>query len=125
MKKSQTWSMDAMIAIGVFISAIFVVYLIFSGSKESKAEELEKDANKVLGSIVAEGSEVAIVEGIELNEEKLQQLINEQYLDLKKKIRTENDFCIFLEDEDEKIIYLNGKVGIGSDIIKISDEPCG
>jgi len=124
MKKSQIWSIDIMLAIVVFIGAIFVAYSILSGSKGSAAKDLEQDANKVLSSIASEDSEVSIVNGVELDETKLQQLLGEDYNAIKEKIRAGSDFCIFLEDEEGNIVYISNKPGIGSDKIEISGVPC-
>ena len=125
MKKSQTWSMDITLAIAIFIGSILTIYLLFQGNKEGSAKRLEHDANKVLDSISSQNSQVGIVNGINIDEQKLKNLIQTQYPDLKNKIKSDSDFCIFLEDENGKIVYLEGKAGIGSDRIKISGQPCG
>ena len=124
MKKSQTWSMDIMLAAVIFIGAIFVVYSFLQGNKGSNAKQLEQDANKVLDNIAAQDSPVGVVNGINIDEQKLQKLIDEPYPDLKDKIKVNSDFCIYLEGENGKTIYLSGKPGIGSSKIKISDQPC-
>lgn len=117
--------MDIMIAVGVFIVTIFLFYAIFNSNQEIVAEELEKDAIKVLKNIDSENPDVGIVEGIEADEVKLQELLGESYSVIKAKIRAEKDFCIFLEDENGDIIYLSpGQPGIGSSKIRISDIPC-
>ena len=60
-----------------------------------------------------------------MNETKLEQLLGEDYKTIKERIRTEKDFCIFLEDENGDIVYISpGQLGIGSDKIKVSDVPC-
>ena len=117
--------MDIMIAAMVFIGAIFVIYAIFTGNhQESTAEELEKDASKVLKSVSSEDPDVGIMDGIEVDEAKLQQLLGEDYNAIKEKIRADKDFCIFLEDEVGNVIYVSNKPGIGSDEIMVSDAPC-
>ena len=117
--------MDVTLAIVIFVGAIFVFYAIFAGNQESTAEELEKDASKVLKSVSSEDSGVGIMDGIEVDEAKLQQLLGEDYNTIKEKIRADNDFCIFLEDEQGNVIYVSNKPGIGSGKIKISNQPCG
>jgi len=116
--------MDIMLAIVIFIGAIFFFYAFFDGNQESTAKDLGADASKVLESIASEDPDVGIVGGIEVNETKLEQLLGEDYDTIKKKIRAEKDFCIFLEDEDGDIIYISGEPGIGSGKIKISGTPC-
>src|SRR3989338_2669625 len=124
-KRSQAVSMDVTLAIVIFVGAIFVFYAIFAGNQESTAEELEKDASKVLKSVSSEDSGVGIMDGIEVDEAKLQQLLGEEYNTIKEKIRVDKDFCIFLEDEQGNVIYVSNKPGIGSGKIKISNQPCG
>ena len=115
MKTSQAWSMDIMLAFIIFIGTIFIFYSIISGKHVDKEEELREDASIVLGGL-----------NITENISQIEELIYEAYPDLKKKLRTENDFCIFLEDEDGNIIYIRpDQPGIGSKKIMISDEPCG
>ena len=125
MKRSQAVSMDVMLAIVIFIGTIFVFYVIFSASQTKTDKVLEKDASRVLKSVSSEGSDVGIMDGTELDEAKLEQLLGEDYKAIKDRIRTEKDFCIFLEDENGDIVYTSpGQPGIGSDKIKISDVPC-
>lgn len=125
MKRSQAVSMDVMLAIVIFIGTIFVFYAIFNTNQTDTAKELEKDASKVLKSVSSKGSNVGIIDGIEINEAKLEQLLGENYETIKEKIRAEKDFCIFLEDESGDIVYLSpGQTGIGSSNIIISDVPC-
>lgn len=123
-KKSQTWSMDIMLAVVIFIGAIFVVYSILSGNKGDTAKTLQEDAALVLGKLASEDSEISIVDGVELNDAKLQELLATEYPELKEKIRAGNDFCIFLEDSEGNLIYISSKPGIGSGKIKISDQAC-
>jgi len=124
--KSQAFSMDIMIALVIFIGTIFLFYSILTGSEEAKTGELEDEASIVLDNIASEDSEVSIVDGITVDEAKLEELLGMEYSEIKDKLRVENDFCFFLEDEGGNVIYIEaGKPGIGSDKIKISDEPCG
>lgn len=125
MKTSQAWSIDIMIAIVVFIGTIFVFYSVIEGKQDSKPEELKDDASIVLKNVVSEDPDVGIMDGSVVNETKLQQLLGKDYATIKERIRVENDFCIFLEDENGDIIYISpGQPGIGSNKIKISDVPC-
>jgi len=94
------------------------------------AKEEEKKEDSVYDEegrekLVSEDSNIGILVGTEIDETKLQQLLGEDYETIKEKMRVENDFCIFLEDENGDIIYISpGQPGIGSDKINISDIPC-
>lgn len=114
MKKSQAWSMDIMIAMVIFIGVIFVFYTILSTNEGDKIVELKDDA-----LVIAEN--INITKNISLIEE----LLREDYSELKKKLRVKNEFCIFIEDEAGNVIYLSqDRPGIGSGKIKISDVEC-
>ena len=89
MKKSQTWSMDLMIAMVIFIGVIFVFYIILSTNGDNKIRELKDDA-----LIVAENINIT------KNISQIEELLGEDYSELKRKLRVKNEFCIFLEDEE-------------------------
>ena len=115
MKTSQVWSMDIMIAIVIFIGAIFAFYSILSNKYSSKTDELQNDASTVLENLNITG-----------NMSQVEELLKESYPDLKRKLRIKNEFCIFFEDEKGNIMYISqDQAGIGSEKIKISDVPCG
>ncbi len=115
MKTSQVWSMDIMIAIVIFIGAIFVFYSILSNKYSSKTDELQNDASIVLENLNITG-----------NMTHVEELLKESYPDLKRKLRIKNEFCIFFEDDNGNIIYISqNQAGIGSEKIKVSDVPCG
>jgi len=114
MKKSQAWSMDIMIALVIFIGVIFVFYSILSTNGDNKIKELKDDA-----LIVAENIDLT------MDSSQIEELLGEDYLELKKKLRVKNEFCIFLEDEEGNVIYLSqDRPGIGSGKIKISEVKC-
>jgi hypothetical protein len=114
MKHSQAWSMDIMIALVIFIGVIFVFYSILSTNGDNKIKELKDDA-----LIVAENINIT------KNISQIEELLGEDYLELKKKLRVKNEFCIFLEDEEGNVIYLSqDRPGIGSGKIKISEVKC-
>ena len=126
MKKSQAFSIDIMLAMVIFLGAIFVTYSVLQGGKGGKTKDLEKDASLVLDNLASQNNRVGIVNGIEINQTKLGELLVATYPELKEKIRARSDFCIYLEDENGDVIYLSdSQQGIGSDKISISDQPCG
>ena len=126
MKKSQAWSIDIMLAIVIFISAFFVVFIILNPAQESNVNELRDEASIVLKDIESAESDLGIVNGAIVNETKLQELLGKDYQAIKKSLRIKNDFCIYFEDEDGNIIYIDAThTGVGSDTITVSDIPCG
>ena len=87
---------------------------------------MEKEAANLARIIASDDPELGIINGTEINIKKLQELLDADYVDIKKAVRTENDFCIYLEDEDGNLITISAEfAGIGSDKIKVRGTPCG
>ncbi len=118
--------MDIMLGIIIFMGAAFFFYSTFSSKQGSDAKELEDDALKVMSSVVSNDPDASIVTGNEIDIDKLQALLGEDYAQIKQNLRVGSDFCIFLEDENGNIAYITpGQPGVGSDKINISNIPCG
>jgi len=128
-KKSQAWSMDIMIAVLIFLGTIFLFFAILNITQSDKADDLKKDASIVIEGIVSDSSELGILNGTKVSAEKLGALLEEDYDDLKRRLRIKNDFCIYFEDDQGNIIYINKSetknyTGVGSNIINVSGVPC-
>jgi hypothetical protein len=114
MKKSQAWSVDVMLAVIIFISAIFLFYSLLDTKQNTKADELKDDAELVMDRMNVTEDVVQV-----------DQILDEEYPDLKAKVKVENEFCVYLEDEEGNLIKLNeDKVGVGSDTITIDGTQC-
>ena len=127
MKKSQAWSIDVMLAIVIFITTIFLFFVFLNPTSQGgKVEELQNEASIVLKNIESADSDLGILNGAIVNETKLQELFGKEYQTIKKSLRIKNDFCIYFEDENGNIVYIEqNRPGVGSDIISVSNIPCG
>ena len=128
--KTQVWSLDIMLAVIVFIGTIFFFYTVLISSQDTKVFELKNEASKVINDLLSEDSDLGIVDGNKINTTKLSELLDQDYATIKNKLRIKNEFCIFFEDEDGNILYINisetkNYTGIGSEIISVSNIPCG
>lgn len=96
------------------------------GSKpETKINDLKQDASVVVKQILADETSYRIVDKNEINVSRLNQLKNITYDELKKMLRIEGDFCIYIEDEQGQIVLINNSYrGIGSPNISLSGVPC-
>ena len=124
-KYSQAWSIDVMLAIVIFITTIFLFFVFLNPTQKSDVGELRDEASIVLKDIESAGSDLGIVDGAIINETKLQELLGKDYQEIKKSLRIKNDFCIYFEDENGNIIYIEqNRPGVGSGTINISNVPC-
>lgn len=64
--------------------------------------------------------------GSSISESKISELSEMGYLEVKDKLNTDSEFCIYFEDDSGKIIEVaDGVQSIGSGDIKINGVPCG
>ena len=69
---------------------------------------------------------VSMSDRVELLEEKVIELDEMDYDEIKNVLGVKNDFCIYFEDVTGDIVKIDDiRLGIGSDKIYINGEPCG
>ena len=125
-KKSQAWSMDVILAVVIFIGAFFLYYVLASSNRGEKTGNLKEDALSVLKQISSEGSSLKIIDRQTINDTKIGELKNMNYDQLKNTLRVNGDFCIYIEDDQGKIVPINQSyMGVGSSSMNISGIPCG
>jgi len=133
MKKAQTWSLDVIIAIFIFIVVIIgFFYIIDMSSKPNEAEKLKDEGETVPDILISSetGENQSAVLEKKVDEGKIDELVEksqtpEGYEELKKELGIEGDFYIHFEDDEGNIIYINESddtVGIGSDEVTIEEE---
>ena len=123
--KAQSWSIDIILAVFIFIGAFFIFYLFVGENPNTKVENLKEEASKVIKQLISGGSPPKIVDNNEINLSKVNELKNLSYDELKRKLRIEGDFCIYIEDEKGYIVLINNSYkGIGASSINLSGTPC-
>lgn len=110
--KSQTWSLDVLIAVSVFIAGIIIFfYLItFSGEKGVKdelASESELIPENLISASENDAKSTTIVIGNKVDPDRLKYLLTKPYNQLKSELGVRSDFCIHFEDENGNIIDLD------------------
>ena len=124
-RHSQAWSMDIMIAVVLFIGALIFFGGYFLFAKDSASADLKKEAKLVLDTLTSPGSSERITDANVINDSRLAQFLTTDYNTLKQDLRIQNNFCVYLQDEEGNIIYLNSTAtGKGDPSINVSDIPC-
>lgn len=117
--------MDLALGVIVFMAAFFVFYALLNENPNTKESSLKEDASAVIMEVSSQNDPLSIAANNQINDSKAGELKSLNYIDLKKKMRIEGDFCIYLEDEKGDIVLINNSYkGIGSPGISISDTPC-
>jgi len=126
--KSQTISADAMIAVGLFTVAI-IMFFSFSGDavEERKIEDLQSESSKLLSALSSTRNvSHGFLVGTKVDKEKLNDLTNLTYAQLKQAIGVNADFCIYFEDQDGNLIEIRESVvGLGSRWVEVAGMLCG
>lgn len=134
-KKAQTWSIDIILGMVVFVLIIAVIYAIISQKPQTRPVELQQEA-MLIGTRLDYNSNYdslyTVIQDGEINNQKLDRLptsINFNtgtYEQAKKDFGISKDFCIYIEDENGKLILIdNAYVGVGNPELMINDVACG
>ena len=121
-KKSQSWSVDIILAVIVFMVAFFVFYAMLESNPKTKVSDLKEEASIVIEQVADDESPLKAVDKGQINKDELNKLKNFPYDDLKRRLRTEGDFCIYIEDENGNLVKIGGTKSVGSPDIKIKDK---
>lgn len=134
MKKSQIWSMDTIIATIIFISAITAFAVIISTNYTGNSLENIKSEAKLVPEqlLTSENTQVSILTNNVVDLNKVKELQELNYDELKSLLGVKGNFCLYFETADGQVINLsdltgyNGKsVGIGSGVVNLSNNvPC-
>lgn len=123
-KKAQSWSIDIVFGVIVFLVAFFVFFIVLSEDPTGKINRLKDEASSIIRQLVS-GEELRIVDGTEVNVSRASKLKNTQYDELKRRFRVDSDFCIYIEDSKGNIVIINNSYrGIGAPSINISGAAC-
>ena len=132
MKNGQTWSIDLIVGVIIFMMIIAVFYAFLTAKSDKGLEGLKDDA-RVVNSKVSNTDDLAVnlINQGDINETKYQELCQYDYESIKALLGVENDFCIYLEENNAVIPCTNkdGKqqagIGNGKDIILYDNVACG
>ena len=123
--KAQSWSIDVILAVVIFMGAFFVFFIFINQNSNTKASDLQEDASIVIKQVATEHNSLNVVDNNEINITKMNELKNLSYDQLKEMLAIQGDFCIYIEDEQGHIVLINNSYkGIGTQKINISGTPC-
>jgi len=129
----QSWSMDIILAFVVFVLIVGIFYALLSNNKKDKTTELALESRTVVSSLdLANGQDNAltIINRGSVDQDRLEDLYDADYLDLKRQLGIRGDFCIYIIDQYGNLITVKDSLGndlgsFGNDSCSINDNPCG
>lgn len=123
--KGQSWSFDIALAVVIMIGALIVFFSIASNDADRDFKQASDEADYLIKSASSTDDAMQIIEGNEVDDERLSEVAAIPYSQLKAEAGVKNDFCIYLENNQGNVIPINGSMGIGSGSINVSGIPCG
>lgn len=115
-KKGQTWSVDLIVGVVIFLLIVVAVYTLITNNKEDDSELRIQNEQVVAGFDKKNNNSIGvpgIIDGENLNLNELLNLYSnsDNYSDFKEKLGIKSDFCIFILDDTGGIIEFDNGFG--------------
>jgi len=106
--KKPNYKIDEIVL--VFIVVVIVMIVSIFEQNASKTIEAEK-----ITFLLLDDHKLSIANNGEVNANKLKEVQNMGYEELKNSLNVKNDFCIYIEDENGNIILSKGSTKLNDD----------
>ena len=100
--KTHKFKIDEITLI-LLVALLSIIISINKGVDVSPEIEIEK-----ITAMILDDHELSFARNGVIDENKLIEIQNMDYYELKKSLKAKNDFCIYIEDEDGNIILSKG-----------------
>ena len=120
-EKLELFNFNKAVVLLLILSLIVISITVFTSQKN----ELSGEAEIVLSTLTDGNTKVSLTESDELIEEKIKNLDQMDYDEIKNIIGVKNDFCIFFEDSSGNLVKIDDiNPYIGSNKIYINGDSC-
>jgi hypothetical protein len=129
-KKAQTWSVDLVLGVVIFLLVIVVIYSLIA-SRPARDNQLRDDADRIYSKLSngSTGSDNVpkVLNGNSISKEDLAKLYGQNYDELKAELGIKGDFCIIVVTDQNGIINTTNGSSIGNkkDIVIGDKIYCG
>ncbi len=129
-KKGQTWSLDLIIGVVLFLLLLVIVYSLLS-TKPTQETVLRSDADKILTRLDSVNNPAEklpkVISGNDISSEELAVLYSMSYDELKAEFGAKGEFCIVVVDDFDSLVQVNNSysIGTGSDLLIGEGIYCG
>ena len=98
----------------VLIVAVLIMIVTVYDKTNKTGHEPKMEAEKIT-EIILDNHGISFATGGIINENKLEEIKNINYADLKKSLNAKNDFCIYIEDGNGNVILSKGSSRLDKD----------
>lgn len=132
--QGQAFSVDLLIGVLVFMLAIGIIYSLLNSKGADDPAQLRIES-EVIAERLTSAASLQVAPENQLNMEDLAMLAKDEYEEVKAQLGVQEEFCIYLQDENGNLIYIQDSstgeryagVGSGTGEITLTDKdiPCG
>ena len=108
--KKFNFKVDEITLVLIVIALAFILS-VYEKSNDSKQFDAEK-----ITELILDDHDISFVNNGIVDENKLKEMQKTDYVTLKNQFNTKNDFCIYIEDADGKVIVAKGSSKLSKDI---------
>jgi len=109
----------------MILLTIIALFVIIKAILVPQSISLEQEAYIVLDTFTNGDDRMSLISQNELIEEKLRDLDEMGYDEVKNELGLKSDFCIYFEDITGNLVKIDDlNLGIGSEKISINGNPC-
>lgn len=124
-KRGQGWSLDAIVAVIIFVVLIIVVLWFMTFAVKNNRLEALKSEGESIPEILEGDEPFGFIVGKRIDKERLAEFSKLPYEEIRKQLGIKADFCIHLQDEDGNLINISpDRAAIGSGKARIGNFAC-
>lgn len=121
-KKYELLNFERAMALLLIFSLFVILKTAFT---TPKTPSLVEEANIVLYTLTDSNSKASLLDSNVVKEERIRNLNQMDYEEIKNMLGVKTNFCIFFEDASGNLVKIDGVgSGVGSGKIYINGEPC-
>ncbi|MFH1915649.1 MAG: hypothetical protein ABIJ21_00140 [Nanoarchaeota archaeon] len=126
-KPGQAWSLDLIIAVVIFVVVMTLFYTLLV--REPKADiTLLKREGKYISDRLPVGSgggNCSFIDGRYVDIDQIQKCYLSDADQFKQENNIKSRFCIYMTDQNGRVITIDNRTGFGFNDLNISGVPCG
>jgi hypothetical protein len=126
--RGQAWSIDLIIAVVIFVLVITIFYTLLVREPKPDVKALQRDAKLIVDKISDPNNpdDCSFIKGKDIDTVKMKNCFNATtYGEFKETYNLEHKFCIFIVDQNGRVVTINGSMGFGFPELNISGTLCG
>jgi hypothetical protein len=129
--KAQTWSMDLIIAMVIFVLIITIFYSLLSSPQNLKPQQLQEEGQKIASKLESSPTTCDILDHGDIDRDQLQKCFASNPEVFRQQAGLTSHFCIYIQDQNGRTIAIpdstdvtKSRLGFGDSEMKVAQKNC-